>query len=68
MQKKYPSIRDEVLDYLDIGIKVTLNGRDIYSCDRGISSIKENTCYMKDYIRDEKGNLETINFTQIKKF
>lgn len=68
MRKKRSSIRDEVLEYLELGIKVTLNGRNIFLCDRGIDSIKENTCYMREYIQDGEGNLDTINFTHIKKY
>lgn len=58
---------NEVLEYLNAGIRVTLNGKDIQSCDRGIYSIKENSVYMRDYIVSKEGDLKEINFTQIKK-
>lgn len=66
MSKEKKPIQQEVLDYLAIGIKVSLNGRDIFSCDKGINSIKENTCYMREYIKNSEGDLEKINFTHIK--
>lgn len=66
-QKKESSIHREVLDYLNLGINVSLNGRNINSCDRGVYSIKENTCYMREYIRNVEGDLAEINFTTIKK-
>ncbi|MGN0161151.1 MAG: hypothetical protein ACI4AQ_07185 [Lachnospiraceae bacterium] len=61
------SIQKEVLEYLELGIGVTLNGKEIQSCDKGIYALKENTLYMRDYLLNKEGDLEKINFTQIKK-
>lgn len=60
-------IHQEVLGYLDMGIEVSLNGKSIESCDRGIYSIKENSCYMREYTKGPDGDLKNINFTMIKK-
>lgn len=66
MPKKL-SIQQEVRGYLELGIDISLNGNDIDSCDRGVNSIKENTCYMREYVKNNKGELDRINFTIIKK-
>lgn len=63
----HSKIQKEVLGYLEAGISVTLNGKEIQSCDRGIYAMKENTVYMRDYLLSKEGDLEEINFTQIKK-
>lgn len=64
---KKPSIQQEVQGYLELGIDISLNGKDINSCDRGINSIKENTCYMREYVKNNEGDLDRINFTTIKR-
>ncbi|MDD6571624.1 MAG: hypothetical protein PUF12_04445 [Thermoflexaceae bacterium] len=68
MQKKEKSlIYQEVLGYLELGVDISLNGKSIETCDKGIYSLKENTCYMREYIRNSEGDLKKINFTTIKK-
>lgn len=68
MQKKKNSlIYQEVLGYLELGVDISLNGQSIETCDDGIYSLKENTCYMREYIRNSEGDLKKINFTTIKK-
>lgn len=66
-KKKSSAIYQEVLGYQELGVDIFLNGRNIENCDQGIYSLKENTCYMREYIKDGNGDLERINFTTIKK-
>lgn len=65
MEKANTSIFAEVEEYLDLGIHVTLNEKDIFEYEKGIHAIKEDSSYMRDYISDEQGVLNTINFTDI---
>lgn len=68
MQKETKAtIYQEVLGYLELGVDITLNGQNIEKCDKGIYTLKENTCYMREYIRNGEGDLQKINFTTIKK-
>lgn len=66
-KKNDSSIHQEVLEYLELGIDVLLNGKSLETCDKGVYSLKENTCYMREYIRNSDGDLKKINFTTIKK-
>ena len=65
--KNNPLIYQEVLGYIELGVDISLNGKNIEQCDRGIYSLKEGTCYMREYIRNSEGDLMKINFTTIKK-
>lgn len=65
--KKNPLIYQEVLGYIELGVGISLNGRNIEQCDKGIYSLKEGTCYMREYIRNGEGDLMKVNFTAIKK-
>lgn len=66
-RKNNSPIYTEVLGYQELGIDIFLNGKNIESCDYGIYSLKENTCYMREYIRNSEGDLEQVNFTLIRK-
>lgn len=66
-RKNISPIYTEVLGYRELGIDIFLNGKNIEACDHGIYSLKENTCYMREYIRNGEGDLEKVNFTMIRK-
>ncbi len=65
--KNNPLIYKEVLGYIELGVDISLNGISIELCDRGIYSLNEGTCYMREYIRNGEGDLKKINFTTIRK-
>ena len=61
------SLRNALVAYENAGLALTLGGRP--STPRELARlcvIREEGCYMGDYIQDEKGKLKEIRFDKVK--